>query len=74
VSRLYIASRRIEHDGSRRVLTVGRIRGGGATVSLRARFGDPQAAGTRQAAELEAVRQAGYSAWDIYRTQQGEVS
>lgn len=74
MSGLYIASRRVEHDGSRRVLTVGRIRGGRADFQESARFGDLRATGTREAAQLEAVRQAGYRTWSIHHGQQGESS
>ena len=47
---LFIASRpKIPHedDGKRRVLAVGRIRGGSPLLQMSARFGDLQATGTR---------------------------
>jgi hypothetical protein len=78
----FIASLFIPHGRSRRVLAVGRIRGGSVLVQQRPRFGDVAATGTREAAartrgrkqaELEAVRQAGFRAWD-HREQRGEES
>ncbi len=51
MSDLFIASRgKIPHDGSRRVLTIGRTRGGSPLIQMPARFGDLQATGTREAA------------------------
>ena len=47
-----IASRPAEHDGARRVLAVGRTRGGSATLQVCARFGEMQATGTRDAAVI----------------------
>jgi hypothetical protein len=80
---LYIASREaIPHDQSpdgrkrRRVLAVGRTRGGSALLQVTARAGDFQATGTRDAAEregVEVVRQAGYRAWGIHREQREET-
>ena len=40
----------IPHDDTRRVLAVGRARGGSPLLQVRARFGDIQATGTREAA------------------------
>jgi hypothetical protein len=54
----FIASLRIEHDGSRRVLAVGRTKGGSALVQVSARFGDLQATGTRETAEAAAREKA----------------
>ena len=39
-----------KHDDTRRVLAVGRARGGSPLLQVRARFGDLQATGTREAA------------------------
>ena len=51
MSGLFIASReKIPHDGSRRLLTLGRTRGGSPLLQMPARFGDLQATGTREAA------------------------
>lgn len=77
----FIASKAVPNAAGKRVLAVGRTRGGSALVQQRARFGDVQATGTREAAartsgrkqaELETLRQAGYRAWD-HRPQQGEA-
>ena len=61
MSTLYIASREaIPHDGSpdglkrRRMLTLGRTKGGSALLSEAARFGDIEATGTREAAKAAA--------------------
>ena len=40
MSSLFIASRSIPHDGDRRVLAVGRTRGGSALLQVTARAGD----------------------------------
>jgi len=51
VSGLFIARREaIDHDESHRVLATGRTRGGSVLLQVRARFGDLQATGTREAA------------------------
>ncbi len=60
---------RDEPDETRRRLAFGRARGGSPLLQMRARFGDLQATGTREAAArrdqgIEAVRQAGYRAWE----------
>ena len=44
----FITARRVEHDGTRRVLAVGRTRGGSALLQLSARSGDFQATGMRK--------------------------
>ena len=64
---LFIASRRVEHDGSRRVLAVGRTRGGSPLVQVCARFGDLQATGTREAAGIARVAAAGRRARDLHK-------
>ena len=60
MSGLFIARREaIQHDdGSRRVLATGRTRGGSVLLQVRARFGDLQATGTREAAERTKREQA----------------
>lgn len=53
MSDLFIGRRRVEHDEddeSRRMLALGRTRGGSPLVQLCARFGDMQETGTREAA------------------------
>lgn len=73
MSDLFIASRSIPHkdDGKRRVLAVGRTKGGSALLQMSARFGDLQATGTREAAEeaagIAAVAAAGRRAWDLHK-------
>jgi len=54
----FIASRRIPHDGTRRVLAVGRTRGGSTLLQVTARAGDFQATGTREAAKAAAGGEA----------------
>jgi hypothetical protein len=77
----FIASKNVPNSDGKRVLAVGRTRGGSALVQQRARFGDVAATGTREAAartrgrkqaELETLRQAGYRAWD-HREQRGDA-
>jgi hypothetical protein len=63
----FIASRRAEHDGSRRVLATGRTRGGSPLVQVCARFGDLQATGTREAAGIARVAASGRRAWDLHK-------
>ena len=60
MSDLHIVSRRIPHedDGRRRVLAAGRAKGGSPLLQVRARFGDLQATGTREAAERTKREQA----------------
>ena len=59
MSGLVIARRtRIPHDGSLRVLAAGRAKGGSPLLQVRARFGDLQATGTREAAERTKREQA----------------
>jgi hypothetical protein len=74
VAPLFLASRSIRHpdDGKRRVLAVGRTKGGSALVQVCARFGDLVASGRRPGRDLstedeagiEAVKRAGRQAWD----------
>ena len=64
----FTASRRVEHDGGRRVLATGRTRGGSPVLQVRARFGDLQATGTREAAGIARVAAAGRRAWDLHKT------
>ena len=52
MSDLFIASRRVDHDGGRRVLAVGRTRGRSPVLQICARAGDLQATGTREAAVI----------------------
>ena len=44
----FIASRSIPHDGTRRVLAVGRTKGGSTLLQVTAQAGDFQATGTRK--------------------------
>jgi hypothetical protein len=56
VSGLFIASKpKIEHDGTRRVLAVGRVKG--ALMETQFRFGDLAASGRRPDPELREQRQ-----------------
>jgi len=84
MSGLFIATRRVEHDGTRRVLAAGRTKGGSPLLQMRARFGDLEATGTREAAArtreraeeatgIETVKRAGREASRI-RQQQGGAS
>ena len=66
---LFIASRFIPHDGSRRVLATGRVKGGSSLVQIQARAGDLASLGTglRRAGALEAVKRADREAWRIHQ-------
>ena len=53
MTRLFIARRFVPHDGSRRVLAVGRVRGRSPLIQSRARFGDLAKSGTRSQSQRQ---------------------
>jgi hypothetical protein len=55
----------------RRLLAIGRTRGGSPVVQLCARYGDMQATGTREAAEIARLAEAGRRAWRAHGVAKG---